>query len=60
MDIVIRSAAEFEDQVPSTRMTFRIVFGSAEICANAGRFTVEGNEQNFDRLAEELLQPGQP
>jgi hypothetical protein len=59
MDIVIRSAAEFEDQVPSTRMTFRTVFEPAEICANVSRFTVEVNAQNFDRLAE-LLRPEQP
>ncbi|WAK03793.1 hypothetical protein [Methylobacter sp. YRD-M1] len=60
MDIAIRSATESEDQVSGTRMTFRIVFESADICANVGRFTVKGNEQNFDRLAEELLRPEQP
>lgn len=58
MDIVIRSATEFDDQVPSARMTFCIVFEFAEICANVDRFTVEGNAQNFDRLAEEPLRPG--
>lgn len=47
----------FEEEGEGTRLDFRMVFETPEICAAIRAFADEGNEQNFDRLAEELARP---
>ena len=37
-----------------SRVTFRMLFDSAEECARVRGFAGDANEQNFDRLGEEL------
>ncbi|MCK9202545.1 MAG: SRPBCC family protein [Gallionella sp.] len=49
-----RVTAIFEDRGPSTKLTFRMLFESAEACADVAMFAAEANEQSFDRLGEEL------
>lgn len=49
-----RMTMTFAAELGGTRLTWRMVFASAEECAKVRKFIVEGNEQNFDRLAEHL------
>jgi uncharacterized protein YndB with AHSA1/START domain len=39
-----------------TRITFRMVFETPAVCAQAKTFAVKANEENFDRLQKELKQ----
>ena len=41
-----------------TRLAWRMVFASAAECDRVRPFIVQGNEQNFDRLAADLSAPG--
>jgi hypothetical protein len=43
-----------EEEGAGTRMTWRMRHATASECARVRPFVVEGNEQNFDRLAAEL------
>jgi uncharacterized protein YndB with AHSA1/START domain len=43
-----------EEQGGGTRVTWRMIHESADLCARVRPFVVAGNEQNFDRLAAEL------
>jgi uncharacterized protein YndB with AHSA1/START domain len=43
-----------EEQGRTTRVTWRMRHATASDCARVEPFVVEGNEQNFDRLAAEL------
>jgi uncharacterized protein YndB with AHSA1/START domain len=43
-----------EEQGDGTRVTWRMIHESADLCARVRPFVVPGNEQNFDRLAAEL------
>ena len=47
----------FKNQGPDTGVTFRMLFDSPEVCADIKTYAVEANEQNFDRLMEELSRP---
>ncbi len=38
-----------------TRISFRMIFGSAADCEKIRRFALPNNEENFDRLERELL-----
>jgi uncharacterized protein YndB with AHSA1/START domain len=49
-----------EPQGGGTRMTWRMSHPTASACARVRPFVVEGNEQNFDRLAAELARVGAP
>lgn len=49
-----RMTMTFAEEGSGTRLTWRMVFASTEECAKVQKFIVEGNEQNFDRLAEHL------
>lgn len=49
-----RIEAAFEDEDGKTRLTFRMVFESAAECDKIKKIAVDGNEQNFDRLAARL------
>lgn len=49
-----RVTVTFADDGKGTRVTFRMSFPSAGECAKVKAVVVEANEQNFDRLAEEL------
>jgi uncharacterized protein YndB with AHSA1/START domain len=44
----------FADEAGNTRLTWRMLFESAEHCEQVKAFVVEANEQNFDRLEAEL------
>lgn len=46
--------ATFDDVGGKTKLTFRQLFDSAEECARVKLFAVEANEQNLDRLGDEL------
>lgn len=47
--------ATFEEAGPGkTRIVFRQIFGTAEECAKIKKHVVDKNEENFDRLEEEL------
>jgi uncharacterized protein YndB with AHSA1/START domain len=46
--------ASFEDLGGQTRLTFRMLFESAKVCAGLKPIVVPSNEENFDRLAAEL------
>jgi uncharacterized protein YndB with AHSA1/START domain len=37
-----------------TRLVFRMIFNSSEECAKVKKFAVDKNEENFDRLEDEL------
>jgi uncharacterized protein YndB with AHSA1/START domain len=45
-----RVVATFGEIDGKTRLVFRMIFGSAELCARLRPVCVPGNEQNFDRL----------
>ncbi len=47
--------ATFEE-VPDdrTKLTFRMIFGTPELCSQVKIYAVEKNEENFDRLEKEL------
>jgi uncharacterized protein YndB with AHSA1/START domain len=47
----------FEDESGGTRLTWRMVHPSESVCARVRPHVVAGNEQNFDRLEEELGRP---
>jgi uncharacterized protein YndB with AHSA1/START domain len=44
----------FDEQGGKTKVTWRMLFESAEEFAKVQAFIADANEQNFDRLAEEL------
>lgn len=44
----------FAEQAGKTRLTWRMLFESAEECAKVKTFAAEANEQNFDRLEAQL------
>lgn len=44
----------FEDNNGKTKLTFKMVFDSKEECDATKVYAIEANEQNFDRLEEEL------
>jgi hypothetical protein len=53
---LFRGVATFDEAgAEKTKITFRQIFDSAGECAKIKRFAVEKNEENFDRLEEELL-----
>jgi uncharacterized protein YndB with AHSA1/START domain len=49
-----RVTALFEDQGGKTRLTFRQLFESAEVCESVKPYAVPGLEQNLDKLAAHL------
>jgi uncharacterized protein YndB with AHSA1/START domain len=49
-----RMTITFADEGSKTRVTWRMRFETAEECAKVRTFVGAANEQNFDRLAEEL------
>lgn len=46
--------ATFAAQAGKTRLTWRMLFESAAECEKVKRYAVEANEQNLDRLEEQL------
>jgi uncharacterized protein YndB with AHSA1/START domain len=44
----------FEDMGEQTKMTFRQLFGSAEVCENVKPYAIPGARQTFDKLARHL------
>jgi uncharacterized protein YndB with AHSA1/START domain len=50
--------ATFAAETGKTRLTWHMLFDSAEDCAKAKTYAVQANEQNFDRLAAELTSMG--
>ncbi|QNF34881.1 SRPBCC domain-containing protein [Adhaeribacter swui] len=53
---LFRVAAIFEGTPDAnTLLTFRMIFDSPEECARLQKFVVDKNEENFDRLEQELL-----
>ncbi len=50
-----RLTATFGDLGDKTRLIFHMLFRSAADCEKVKKLAVEGNEQNFDRLAAELV-----
>jgi uncharacterized protein YndB with AHSA1/START domain len=50
-----RVVTTFEDNNGKTKLTFRMVFDSKEECDKVKVYAVEANEQNIDRLEEELV-----
>lgn len=44
----------FDEEAGGTRVTWRMVHPSESVCARVRPYVVAGNEQNFDRLEEEL------
>lgn len=53
-----RMTMTFAVEGTGTRLTWRMVFASAGECVKVRQFIVEGNEQNFDRLAAHLAATG--
>ena len=49
-----RVVATFEDEGDGSRLTFHMIFRSAEERDRVATYAVEANEQNFDRLEAEL------
>ncbi|MBN9119541.1 MAG: SRPBCC family protein [Planctomycetes bacterium] len=49
-----RMTMTFDDEAGKTRLTWRMVFASAEEAGRVRGFVVPANEQNFDRLAAHL------
>ncbi|HVK19491.1 MAG TPA: SRPBCC family protein [Fimbriiglobus sp.] len=49
-----RMTITLDDEGGKTRLTWRMLFESAEEFDRVQSFVAEANEQNFDRLAEEL------
>lgn len=49
-----RMTMTFDDENGKTKVTWRMLFESAEEFARVKAFIVDANEQNFDRLAEQL------
>jgi uncharacterized protein YndB with AHSA1/START domain len=49
-----RVTATFTDEAGKTRLVWRMLFESVTECQTVGRFAVEANEQNLDRLEAEL------
>jgi uncharacterized protein YndB with AHSA1/START domain len=49
-----RMTLVFAEQGSQTKLTWRMLFDSAEECARVRALVAEANEQNFDRLAGEL------
>lgn len=49
-----RATATFEDQGGKTKVTYRMLFESAEEYAKVRGFVPQANEQNFDRLEAQL------
>jgi len=54
-----RLTVTFEDLGGKTRLGWRMLFETAEVCAAVKRFAPEANEQNFDRLESQLARPPQ-
>ncbi len=44
----------FEDNNGKTKLTFKMIFDTKEECDATKVYAIEANEQNFDRLEEEL------
>jgi len=52
---IFQVVASFEEISPqSTKIVFRMVFGTAEECNKIKKHVVDKNEENFDRLEREL------
>ena len=49
-----RVTATFEEKAGRTDVTFRMTFKSADECAVLRAFVTKANEQNFDRIEDEL------
>jgi uncharacterized protein YndB with AHSA1/START domain len=49
-----RVTATFADEAGKTRLVWHMLFESVTECQTVGRFAVEANEQNLDRLEAEL------
>ena len=49
-----RVVATFDAETVKTKLTFRMIFETAEMRDRVKGIVVEANEQNFDRLAEQL------
>ena len=53
---IFKVVASFEEIAPNkTKVVFRQVFNTEEECNKIKRFVVDKNEENFDRLEQELL-----
>ena len=50
--------ATFDEEAGKTRLTFRMLFGTAAECDKVKGFAVAANEENFDRLEAELASMG--
>jgi uncharacterized protein YndB with AHSA1/START domain len=52
---IFQVVAEFEElSDDKTKLVFKMLFGSAEECRKVKTFAVDKNEENFDRLENEL------
>lgn len=51
---LFRVVATFEDAPGGTKVTFRMIFQTAEERERIAVFAVDANEQNFDRMGAEL------
>jgi uncharacterized protein YndB with AHSA1/START domain len=50
-----QATATFTKEGNKTRFTFRMLFDSAEECQRVKQFIQAANEENFDKLEQELL-----
>lgn len=52
--------ATFEELAPNeTKLVFRMLFNTANVCRKVKAFAVDKNEENFDRLEDELKKMSQ-
>ncbi|AYV57581.1 SRPBCC family protein [Leptospira kmetyi] len=52
---LFRVTTIFEEESPNrTKVTFRMLFETAEECERSKKVVIQGNEQNFDKLEAEL------
>jgi len=55
-----RLTVRLAEEDGQTGLTWRMLFDSVEKCAKVKRFAIEANEQNFDRLEEQLTKMERP
>jgi hypothetical protein len=52
--VLFQVTTTFAEEAGKTRLTFRMLFGTAAECDKVKRLAVGANEENFDRLEAEL------
>lgn len=55
---LFKAVTVFEDESGKTKITYRMIFKTAEECNKVKNFAGSANEENFDRLEEELRSMG--